>query len=70
MPLCVRKNRVGFWRKIRGFTQDQVGRKIHVTGRTISSWELDITCPTKEQADALARVLGVSVRELFPYELF
>ena len=70
MALCQRKNRLGYWRKIRGFTQQDLGRRLRVNPKTISNWELDITSPTRDQAEALAKLLGVSARELFPYTAF
>lgn len=66
MPFWQRKNRLGYWRKIKGLTQREVARKLCVAQRTICNWELDITDPTWDQAEALAEILGVTVRELFP----
>jgi len=65
-----RKSCLGYWRKARGLTQEQLSRHVRVNYRTISNWECDLTSPTKEQAETLSRVLGVSVRVLFPHELF
>jgi len=70
MALCERKNRLGYWRKIRGYTQQDLGRIVRVSPGTISNWELDITNPTREQAEILASLLGVSARELFPLTAF
>lgn len=70
MGLGHRKTRLSFWRKVRGLSQKEIGELIHVTPKTISNWELDITSPTHAQAEALAKLLRVSVRKLFPFTLF
>jgi len=70
MGLLQRKNRLGFWRKVRGYTQQEVASWMGVTQPTISNWELDITSPTPEQAAAMAKMLRVRVRELFPHDIF
>jgi DNA-binding XRE family transcriptional regulator len=70
LALYQRKSRLGYWRKIRGLTQQDLGRRLRVTTKTISNWELDITAPTREQAETLARLLRVNVRELFPFTAF
>ena len=70
MGLCQRKNRLGYWRKIRGYTQEEIARRLRVSPRTISNWELDIGAPSLEKAEIVARLFRVSVRELFPHVPF
>lgn len=70
LALCGRKSRLGYWRKIKGYTQHDLGVLLRVNPKTISNWELDITNPTKDQAEILAKLLGVSARELFPFTAF
>jgi DNA-binding XRE family transcriptional regulator len=70
MGLRQRKNRLGMYRRIRGYTQAELSKRIGVTRVTIANWELDVTHPTQEQAEAISRLLRVSVRELFPYHAY
>lgn len=67
MALLYRKNRLAFWRQVRGYTQAEVAIWIGVSSRTISNWELDICEPSPAQAKAMAMLLSVHPRELFPH---
>jgi transcriptional regulator with XRE-family HTH domain len=62
-----RKNRLAFWRKIRGYTQAEVANYMGVSTATVYNWEMDFRDPTPEQAKALAVLLQVKPRELFPF---
>lgn len=70
MGLGQRKTRLGFWRRIRGLSQKELGRLMQVTSKTVSNWELDITSPTRAQAEALTKLLRVNLRDLFPFHAF
>ena len=70
VALLQRKNRLAFWRKVRGFTQEEIALWVGVSRGTISNWELDICEPNPDQAKIMATLLGVSVRQLFPYTLY
>lgn len=65
-----RRNRLHYWRKIRNYTQEELGRKIGISPSMISQWERDYGPPSNEHAFKLARILRVSVKELWPYERY
>jgi DNA-binding XRE family transcriptional regulator len=64
------KNRVAYWRTIRGMSQGAVANLLGVQRQTISNWERDITLPKCRQVDALARLLRCTVKDLYPREPF
>lgn len=64
----LRKNKLSYWRKVRGLSQGDLAGLIGVTNVTISNWERDVTHPTRAQVYALSNVLLVSARDLFPFE--
>jgi len=70
MGLGKRKNSLAFWRRVRGLSQEDLGRLVGVCSRTIWSWENDTSMPTKAQAERMARLLRTNIRELFPFEVF
>jgi transcriptional regulator with XRE-family HTH domain len=70
MGLGQRKTRLAYWRKVRGLSQEDLARLLRVTDRTIRNWELDETSPTRAQAEVLARLLRIGLRELFPFTDF
>lgn len=61
------KCRLRYWRRARGYTQEEIGRLLAVHATTVSRWELAVTAPTREQAERLASLLRVRVSELFPF---
>ena len=63
-----RKNRLSFWRKVRGLSQSDLAKLIGVTYMTISNWERDETVPTHSQIQRLAEFLRVAARDLYPFE--
>lgn len=65
-----RKNRLSFWRKVRGLSQSDLAHLIGVTYVTISNWERGETLPTKDQVDRAAKILRVKARDLYPLEPF
>ena len=52
-------------RKEANLTQDELGEKIGVTGKSISKWERDINFPDITNIDALATVFNISTYEIF-----
>lgn len=70
MGLGKRKNNLAFWRRVRGLSQAELGRKLGVCSQTISNWEHDLYSPSWPEAERMARLLRVNIRELFPYEVF
>jgi transcriptional regulator with XRE-family HTH domain len=51
-----------------GLTQTQLGRLVGTSGNQVSRWERGIQRPKDEQKVKLARVLGVPLADLFPWE--
>ena len=51
-------------RKEKGLTQEQLGEKIHVTGKTVSRWETGTYMPPVEMLLALSELYGVSMNEI------
>ena len=51
-------------RKARGLTQDELGRRLGVTNKAVSKWEVGETLPDVTIIRNLAEELGVSVDEL------
>ena len=51
-------------RKNRGFTQEDLASRLHVTRQTISKWEKGLSVPDAEMLSRLADELEVSVSEL------
>ena len=51
-------------RKEHGLTQEQLGEKLHTSGKTISRWETGTYMPPLEMLLALSELYGVSMNEL------
>ena len=51
-------------RKALGLTQDELGRKLGVTNKAVSKWEVGETTPDIMMLEPLAAVLQVTVDEL------
>lgn len=51
-------------RKEQGLTQEQLGEKLHISGKTISRWETGTYMPPLEMLLALSELYGVSMNEL------
>jgi len=51
-------------RKNRGFTQEELAARLHVTRQTISKWEKGYSVPDAELLSRMAEILEVSVTEL------
>ena len=51
-------------RKNKGFTQEDLASRLHVTRQTISKWEKGLSVPDAEMLSKLADELEVSVSEL------
>ena len=52
-------------RKKRKLSQEEIAEKINVTRQTVSNWETGQTVPDLYQAKELAKVLEISIDELF-----
>lgn len=51
-------------RKNKGYSQEELAERIHVTRQTVSKWENGQSAPNADLLKAMAEVLGVSVSEL------
>ena len=51
-------------RREKGLTQEQLGEKLHTSGKTISRWETGAYMPPVEMLLALSELYGVSINEL------
>lgn len=56
-------------RKARGITQEQLAHSIGVSFQAVSKWENGITLPDIALAPSLAAFFGVTMDELFDYDL-
>lgn len=59
-------NRIAFWRERRGFTQGQLAARLYRQRTTLANWETGMCTPPPEILPILARLLRVSVNDLFP----
>ena len=51
-------------RKEHGLTQDQLGEKLHVSGKTVSRWETGTYMPPVDALMALSELYGLTINEL------
>ncbi|NMA93239.1 MAG: helix-turn-helix domain-containing protein [Clostridiales bacterium] len=51
-------------RKNKGYSQEELAERIHVTRQTVSKWENGQSLPDAEMVKSIAEVFGVSVSEL------
>ena len=62
-------NKIKELRKKRGVTQEQLANSIGVSFQAVSKWETGITLPDIALAPVLATYFGVSMDELFDYDV-
>jgi transcriptional regulator with XRE-family HTH domain len=58
------QERLIFFRKQRGLSQEQLGHQIGVSRQTVSKWELGETTPELEKLFGLSKLFDVSIDEL------
>lgn len=68
MPPVFRKNRLAFYRLVKGIEQRDLARSLGVTRHTVSNWERDIWIPTRQHAEQVAELLQIPMRQLWPHE--
>lgn len=51
-------------RKLRGWSQEELGERLGVTRQTVSKWELGLTTPEMEKLAAMSELFGISLDEL------
>ena len=55
---------IAYYRKAKGFTQENLAEICNVSPQAVSKWENDIACPDITLLKGLARTFGISVDEL------
>lgn len=56
-------------RKAKGYSQDDVAEKLHVTRQTISKWERNLSVPDADLLVKLAECFDVTVKDLLGDEM-
>ena len=56
---------IAYYRKLCGYTQEQLGERLGVTGQSVSKWENEISNPDIAILPDLAKALGVDINSLF-----
>lgn len=56
-------------RKSKGFTQEEVAKQLHISNKTLSSWEKGRTTPDICMLPALAEIYGVAIDEIVRGEI-
>ena len=59
------KNRIKEYRTSIGMSQTELGKRLNVSGGTISSWEVNRTEPTMEQVVQMTKIFGCKIEDLF-----
>ena len=57
------------YRKLKGFSQEQLALRLHVVRQTISKWEKGISLPDIEMLMKISNVLDVSIHTLLEHTL-
>ena len=60
--------RIKAFRREKGYSQEQIARKLHITQGAISQWEKGITTPSAQQIAQLADLLGTTADDLLGRE--
>lgn len=56
---------IAYYRKLCGYTQEQLAERLGVTGQSVSKWENDLSSPDISILPNLAKILGVDINSLF-----
>ncbi|WP_055668372.1 helix-turn-helix domain-containing protein [Desnuesiella massiliensis] len=62
-------NKIKSLRKKRNLTQEQLGEHLGISFQSISKWENNIALPDITLVPKIATILGISIDELFDYDL-
>jgi transcriptional regulator with XRE-family HTH domain len=62
-------NKIKQLRKLKGITQEQLADRIGISFQAVSKWENNTALPDITLVPALANIFGVSIDELFEYNL-
>lgn len=58
-------NKIAFYRKKLGITQDALAQKLEVSNQAVSKWESDQCCPDISLLPLLADIFSITIDELF-----
>ena len=53
--------KITYLRKKAGMTQQQLGKKLGISNRAVSNWEMQISYPTIENLYSLSKIFNVSM---------
>lgn len=56
---------IAYYRKLCGYTQEQLAERLGVTGQAVSKWENAVSNPDISVLPDLAKTLGVDINALF-----
>ena len=56
--------RIQKYRKMKGLSQEELGKLLHISRQTISKWESNQSSPDIQSCKAMADVFGISLEEL------
>lgn len=56
---------IAYYRKLCGYTQEQLAEKLGVTGQSVSKWENELSNPDISILPELAKALGIDINQLF-----
>ena len=62
-------NKIAYYRKNLGITQDTLAQQLGVTNQAVSKWESDQCCPDVMLLPKIADIFGVTIDELFGREV-
>ena len=57
--------KIAYYRKLNGFTQEELAEKVGVSCQAVSKWEQQISCPDIMLLPEIAWIFGVTIDELF-----
>jgi transcriptional regulator with XRE-family HTH domain len=60
--------RIAAYRRIAGFTQEELAERLRVTPETISRFERGVIAPSFERLELMASVFHVTLRDLFDFK--
>ena len=56
--------RIQKYRKMKGLSQEELGKLPHISRQTISKWESNLSWPDIQKCKAMADDFGISLEEL------
>ena len=62
-------DKIKFLRKAKGISQEALAQVLGVTFQAVSKWETNVTAPDVGLIPAIASFFGVSIDELFDYNV-